>query len=73
MKADDANFELNVSNTIEKLTLYHRTSIFRRKFENVVGKSIGIIFTNSSITSSNVLDLDFEKKIGVSITVEQRF
>ena len=47
IKADDANFELSVSNTIERLTLYHRSSVYRRKYNNIVKKCIGIIFVNS--------------------------
>ena len=57
MKADDANFELSVSNSIERLTLYHRRSIYRRKFNNTVGKTVGIIFINS-----RTLDLPFQRK-----------
>ena len=47
IRTDDAKFELAVSNTIKKLTLYHRSSVYRKKYENVVSKSIGIIFVNT--------------------------
>ena len=47
VKSDDANFELSVSNSIQKLTLYHRSSAYKSSYKNVVGKSIGIIFVNS--------------------------
>ena len=47
IRTDDAKFELAVSNTIKKLTLYHRSSVYRRKYDNVVSKSIGLIFVNT--------------------------
>ena len=47
IRTDDAKFELAVSNTIKKLTLYHRSSVYKRKYENVVSKSIGLIFVNT--------------------------
>ena len=49
IKADDATFELSISNTIERLQLFHRTSIYPPKFTKVVGqgKTVGIIFINS--------------------------
>ena len=28
INTDDANFEVNISNTIERLKLYHRTSLY---------------------------------------------
>ena len=36
IRTDDAKFELSVSNTIKKLTLYNRSSVYRSKYENVV-------------------------------------
>ena len=48
MKTDDASFELAVSNSIEKLTLYHRSSAYKYSYKNVVGKSIGMVFVNSA-------------------------
>ena len=47
IKADDANFELSVSNTIERLTLYNRSSIYRSNYTNIVKKCVGIVFVNS--------------------------
>ena len=47
IRTDDAKFELAVSNTIKKLTLYHRSSVYKRKYENVVSKSIGLVFVNT--------------------------
>ena len=47
IKADDATFELTMSNTIQKLNLYHRSSVYKQDFENVVGKAIGAVFANS--------------------------
>ena len=47
MKSDDANFELSVSNSIQKLILYHRSSAYKHSYKNVVGKSIGMIFINN--------------------------
>ena len=51
INADDATFELTVSNTIERLHLYHRSSVYRHKFSNVVGKgkAVGVIFLNSRL------------------------
>ena len=48
LKTDDASFELSVSNSIEKLTLYHRSSTYMYSYKNVVGKSIGVVFVNSA-------------------------
>ena len=47
IRTDDAKFELAVSNTIKKLTLYHRSSVYKKKYDNVVSKSIGLIFVNT--------------------------
>ena len=47
IRTDDAKFELSVSNTIKKLTLYNRSSVYRSKYENVVSQSIGLVFVNT--------------------------
>ena len=48
IKTDDANFEVSISNTCERLKLYHRNSLYKRTFQNIVGKTIGVIFINST-------------------------
>ena len=48
MVSDDANFELSVSNTIQKLDLFHKNSLNKPSYPNTVGKSIGLIFINNS-------------------------
>ena len=49
IRTDDANFELSLSNTIQKLTLYHKDSTHKpmmNQFKNTVGKAIGVIVVN---------------------------
>ena len=46
MKSDDASFELAISNSIQKLTLYHRSSAYKSSYKNVVTRSIGLVFVN---------------------------
>ena len=60
IRTDDAKFELAVSNTIKKLTLYNRSSVYRRKYENVVSKSIGLIFVNTG-TNTKAKNLPYDK------------
>ena len=51
IRTDDANFELSLSNTIQKLTLYAKESTHKplmTQFTNTVGKSIGVVFINNS-------------------------
>ena len=51
IRTDDANFELYLSNTIQKLTLYHKDSTHKplmTHFKNTVGKSIGLIVMNNT-------------------------
>ena len=47
MKTDDADFELSVSNNIQKLSLYHKDSLYKPFYENPVSNSIGVIFVNT--------------------------
>ena len=47
MHSDDANFELAVSNSISRMKLYHKSSPYKPKFENVVTHSIGLVVVNS--------------------------
>ena len=47
MKTDDADFELSVSNNIQKLSLYHKDSLYKPFYENPVSNSIGVIFINT--------------------------
>ena len=47
MNTDDAAFELSISNSIQRCKLYHRSSVYRQKFEYVVKHAIGIIFVNT--------------------------
>ena len=78
IKADDATFELTQSNTIQKLELYHRSSVCKHDFENVVAKAIGVVFANSysmslkyKASSGNDIETDigdslnFFKSIGI--------
>lgn len=56
IRTDDANFELSLSNTIQKLTLYHKDSTHKplmTQFKNTVGKAIGIIFINNGSLNRN--------------------
>ena len=51
IRTDDANFELSLSNTIQKLTLYHKESTHKplmNQFKNTVGKAIGVIIVNNA-------------------------
>ena len=51
IRTDDANFELSLSNTIQKLTLYHKNSTHKplmTQFKNTVGKAIGVIVINNA-------------------------
>ena len=57
IRTDDANFELSLSNTIQKLTLYHKESTHKplmNQFKNTVGKAIGVIIVNIAILSTIV-------------------
>ena len=47
IKGEPSNFELSISNSIAKMPLYHRDSIYKRNFQNIVEKSIGVVFVNS--------------------------
>ena len=58
VKSDDASFELAVSNSIQKLTLYHRSSPFKNRYNYTVRKSIGIVFINTK-----TLGLDYDLKL----------
>ena len=62
IRTDDAKFELAVSNTIKKLTLYHRSSVYKRKYENVVSKSIGLIFVNTGTKNLDYNSDSIEKR-----------
>ena len=57
IRADDAKFEISVSNTIERLELYHRNSKHKATFKNEVAETIAYIFVNSKVK-----DLKFMKK-----------
>ena len=46
-KAIDVNFELSISKNTQRLTLYHRKSIYKPNYSNIVAKKIGVIFVNS--------------------------
>ena len=48
MHSDDAAFELTVSNSIQKMILYHKSSPYRPCFNNVVTHSLGAVFLNSA-------------------------
>ena len=56
IKTDDASFEVVVSNTIEKMTLFHRSSTYKNSYENVVGKSIGVVFVNSKTKNKEFIE-----------------
>ena len=56
IKTDDAKFEISVSNTIERLELFHRNSKHKATFSNEVGEILGYIFVNSKTK-----DLRFSK------------
>ena len=47
MEADDAQLELASISNVQKCRLHSRKSIYKQSFENVVGRSIGIIIANS--------------------------
>ena len=56
IRTDDANFELSLSNTIQKLTLYHKDSTHKplmTQFKNTVGKAIGVIIINNGSLNRN--------------------
>ena len=48
MKTEDADFEMAVSNTIQKLNLFHRESIYKAHFTEKANNSAGVIFLNSN-------------------------
>ena len=56
IKSEGAQFELSISNTIAKLDLYHKSSIYKQSFQNIVEKSIGLVFVNSK-----ALELEYTK------------
>jgi hypothetical protein len=47
MKTEDADFEMAVSNTIQKLNLFHRESIYKAHYTQMVSNKVGVIFINS--------------------------
>ena len=47
-KVLNANYELNVSKDAQRLSVYHRTSLFKPNYRNVVAKKIGVIFVNTN-------------------------
>jgi hypothetical protein len=47
MKTEDADFEMAVSNTIQKLNLFHRESIYKAHYAEKVTSQMGVIFMNS--------------------------
>ena len=49
MKTEDANFEMADSNSIQKLNLYHRQSIYKSQYHGAATKQIGIIFANFEV------------------------
>ena len=49
IKADDAKFEISVSNTVERLELFHRISKQKAVFKNEVGEVLGYIFVNTKV------------------------
>ena len=46
MKTADADFESAISNTIQKLNLYHRSSVFKSRYPTL-SSTIGVIFVNT--------------------------
>ena len=54
MHSDDADFELSVSNSIKRMKLYHKSSSYKQKFDNVVTHSIGLVFVNSHVQGQNI-------------------
>ena len=46
--AADPMLKLNMSSTIQKLTLYHKLSLHRPTFPSTVSKAVGVIIANSS-------------------------
>ena len=60
MRADDANFELSVSNTIQRLKLYHKDSMSKPYYPNTINESIGLIFVNT-----HSKDLVYEPKVPI--------
>ena len=56
MKTVDANFETAISNTIQKLDLYHRESIFKSVYHQAAINTIGVIFVNTQSIDNNYYD-----------------
>ena len=67
-KVLNANYELNISKDAQRLSLYHRTSLYKPNYRNVVAKKLGIIFVNTNFRGATYnKDLIFQ---GIKTTKE---
>ena len=63
IEADDAQFELSVSNSVQRCRLYDRESNIKPFYDNTVNKAIGVIVVN---TMSK--DCEYEPDVEVNET-----
>ena len=67
IKTDDAEFELSISNTIAKLQLFHRSSKYKHDFNNIVEKSIGLVFVNTKTLDLPYVEEKLEKRLKTAL------
>ena len=42
------DYEIIISKTAQRLTLFHRSSLFKSSYQNIVSNSTGLIFINTN-------------------------